>query len=176
MKTLLLLRHAKSSHAVAHQVDRDRPLNDRGNRDAPRVGELLVEKQLVPDAICSSTATRARMTAEKVAKACGFQDDIRLEDELYLAGPAMFVTALKAVPDERRLVLVVGHNPGLEEYLFSLIGTDETLPTAALAQVSLPIQRWSDLTLDTRGTLTHVWRPRESDVSCANRNVPLRRE
>src|SRR5262245_21239646 len=88
MKTLLLLRHAKSDHADPGLADHARPLNERGKRDAPRVGERLLAAGLVPDAILSSTAKRAKKTAEKAAAACNFKPPLRLVPELYLASPS----------------------------------------------------------------------------------------
>ena len=85
MKTLLLLRHAKSSWKESSLTDHDRPLNDRGQRDAARMGQLLTDEDLLPDLILLSTATRARTTAELVAASSGFDGEIRLDGELYHA-------------------------------------------------------------------------------------------
>nr|NIL98123.1 hypothetical protein [Planctomycetales bacterium]NIP70269.1 hypothetical protein [Planctomycetales bacterium] len=85
MKTLLLLRHAKSSWDDSALDDHDRPLNKRGKRDAPRMGQLLVQQDLVPDCILTSTARRARKTAEAVAKACGGVVPLTEMPELYHA-------------------------------------------------------------------------------------------
>ena len=85
MKTLLLLRHAKSSWKDESLTDHDRPLNKRGKKTAPLMGHLLREKNLVPDLVVSSTAVRARSTAEAAAEACGYPGEITLTDELYLA-------------------------------------------------------------------------------------------
>jgi phosphohistidine phosphatase len=163
MKTLLLLRHAKSSWDEPGLDDHDRPLNDRGKRDAPEVGKLLLEIGLVPDAILCSTAKRARRTADKVAKKCGFAGAIKHRDDLYLAGSFKLRAAVRELPDHVQRPLFVGHNPGLEEFLDDLAGCQEHLPTAALAQIGLPIDRWADLTAETRGELVNIWRPKERD-------------
>jgi phosphohistidine phosphatase len=163
MKTLLILRHAKSSWKQEGLTDHDRPLNKRGKRDAPRMGKLLRESGLAPDLIISSTAKRARKTASKVAKKCEYQGVIELTGELYLAPPQDYLRVLRNVPDDYSRVMVVGHNPGLEELLSVLTGTRTQLPTAALAQVDLPIDRWQELDGAVEGELCDLWLPRELD-------------
>ncbi len=163
MKTLLILRHAKSSWKDEEVADHDRPLNKRGKRDAPRMGKLLLESHLEPELIISSTAKRARKTASKVARKCGYQGVIELTGALYLAPSSEYITVLRTVPDHTDRVMVVGHNPGVEELLISLTGQETHLPTAALAQVELDIANWSQLTGNTRGNLVDLWLPCELD-------------
>ena len=163
MKTLLILRHAKSSWSDDSVSDHDRPLNDRGKRDAPRVGELLRELNLVPERILSSTAKRARKTAAKVAKASGFAGEAAELPELYLASPSTYRAALRNLPDAVASALFVGHNPGLEGLLMELTGRHEHLPTAALAHVELDVSRWSEVDDGTTGRLMGIWRPRDSE-------------
>ena len=161
MKTLLLLRHAKSSRKDPTLPDHDRPLNDRGRRDAPRMGLLLAEQNLVPDLIVSSTARRARKTAEKVAEESGYVGAIDAVGALYLAAPETITRAIRVLPEEPARVLVVGHNPGLEELLEQVIGRYERLPTAALVHLELQIDRWHDFDAQAGGRLVHLWRPKE---------------
>ena len=163
MKTLLLLRHAKSSWDDPSLADFDRPLNGRGKRDAPRMGRLLREQGLEPDRVLCSTAKRARKTAYKVLQASGFAVDMNEDDRLYHAAPQAFVEVLQQQGDPLNCVLVVAHNPGLEEFLALLTGQYDRMPTAALAQIDLAIDRWSELSHDTRGTLHALWRPKELD-------------
>ena len=80
---------------------------------------------------------------------------------LYMASPADILSLLRTVRKNAETVMIVGHNPGLEELVEQLTGERQDLPTAALAQISLPIDRWRDLKLSTRGTLVSLWRPRE---------------
>ena len=164
MKTLLILRHAKSSWGEPAVSDHDRPLNKRGKRDAPRVGQMLRQQDLVPDLILTSTAKRARKTAEAIAEVSGYGGEIEACAEFYPGTPEDYMAVLRALPDEHpdlllRRIMVVGHNPGLEELLATL--TDETpgLPTATLAQVDLPIAGWTDLTEETEGKLVFLWTP-----------------
>lgn len=162
MKTLLILRHAKSSKDDPSLDDHARPLNDRGNRDAPRMGRLLRELDLVPDRVVSSTAVRARTTAEAAAKASGYEGKVELESSLYLASPEEYLEVLRGLPKKAERVLVVGHNPGLERLLDVLARKREELPTAALARVTLPIDDWKDLK-PGKATLEGIWRPKELD-------------
>jgi len=162
MKTLLVLRHAKSSWAEQGLDDHARPLNARGERDAPRMGRLLNKRRLLPDLIVSSDAVRARLTAQAVQRSAQLPGTILLEPRLYHASAADIVAVLRTVVDEtNRSVLIVGHNPGLEELVPQLTGARESLSTAALAHLTLPIDRWSDLKSSTSGTLVELFRPKE---------------
>ncbi len=161
MKTLLILRHAKSSWKDEHVEDHDRPLNKRGKRDVPRIGELLQQAKLVPELIISSTAKRARKTASRLAKKCGYQGIIELDGTLYLAPPEAYLAAIRKIDDPVGCALVVGHNPGLEQLLAMLTGHDTHLPTAALAHVQLDVAAWRDVNSQMRGSLVELWQPRE---------------
>ena len=99
MKTLLILRHAKSSWKHAELPDHDRPLNDRGKRDAPRMGRLISDQQLRPTLVLSSTAKRARKTATKVVRSSEQLAEIQLCPEFYLADPDTYIGVLRAQDD-----------------------------------------------------------------------------
>ena len=161
MKTLLVLRHAKSSWDEPGADDHARPLNSRGERDAPRMGRLLRDERLAPDLILSSDAARARQTAEAVAEAAAFDGTILLEPRLYHASPADIISVVRETDEDVATILIVGHNPGFEELLARITGRRDDFPTAALARITLPIERWQDLETTTRGTLAGLWRPRE---------------
>jgi phosphohistidine phosphatase len=163
MKSLLLLRHAKSSHDQPGGDDHDRPLNPRGERDAPRIGELLVEEGLVPDLIVSSTARRARDTADLVAASCGYAGDMILTRRIYEAPRLAYVQVIREIAEDRQRPLVVGHNPTLGELVYTLTGSSEHFPTGALAHIALDIERWHDLQLGRCGELAGIWRPKEID-------------
>jgi phosphohistidine phosphatase len=115
MKTLLVLRHAKSSWNDPARDDHERPLNKRGRRDGPRMGELVREYGLLPDLVISSDAVRARLTAEAMAEAARYAGEVLLDQHLYLASPAEILSRLRAVRESAGTVMIVGHNPGLEE-------------------------------------------------------------
>ncbi len=161
MKTLLVMRHAKSSWSDASLHDHDRPLNARGKADAPRMAKYLLEIGWVPDVTLSSSAARARATALAVAEAMGFSGELRILRALYLAEPEDYVAAVRGMAPEVERVLVVGHNPGLEALIEGLAATSLRMPTAAVASLSLPIDDWSELVLDGSAQITGNHRPKE---------------
>jgi phosphohistidine phosphatase len=162
MKTLLVLRHAKSSWSDPALDDHERSLIKRGQRDGLRMGELVREHRLTPDVIISSDAVRARLTAEAVAQKARYEGEILLDRRLYIASPAGILAVLRTVRETKAgTVMIVGHNPGLEELIEHLTGEQQDLPTAALARIVLPIDRWCDLKVSTRGMLLGLWRPKE---------------
>lgn len=160
MKTLLILRHAKSAWDQPNLDDHDRPLNARGHRDAPRMGRLLAEVDLVPDVILTSTAERAKTTAVIAAQSSGYIGTPITKPELYLASVSDILAVLASVADDYDTVMIVAHNPGLADLVAHLTNKPESMPTAALAQVRLPIARWQDLEHSTEGTLVNLWRPK----------------
>ena len=115
----------------------------------------------MPDHVLSSTAKRARGTARRVVKPCDYAGEVELHSELYLGDPSAYLDVLRWLPDDMDRVLVIGHNPGLEELIEHITGRHEALPTAGLAEINLPIERWSDLTDSTRGELLQLLRPKE---------------
>jgi phosphohistidine phosphatase len=125
------------------------------------MGQLIKDEGLVPDLIVTSTARRARKTASKVAKTCGYVREIEQADSLYHAYPDDYVRVLRGVPDEHNSVMVVGHNPCLEELLEAVSGERQMMPTAALAHLQLEINQWAELTLHDSGRLIDLWRPKE---------------
>ena len=161
MKTLLLLRHGKSSWKDTTLSDHDRPLKKRGREAAERMGRLLSEHNLVPEHILSSSAARALETAQLAVEAAKYPGEVETVPALYHADPQSLVAIVSHVPDRFGSVLIIGHNPGLEDWLARLIGRRETVSTAALAQVELPLDSWLDFSPDTRGELKGLWRPSE---------------
>ena len=161
MKTLLVLRHAKSSWNHPELDDHERPLNERGRRDGPRMGELMRKYGLMPDIVISSDAVRAQLTAKAVTEAARYAGEILLDPRLYMASPADILSLLRTVSENAETVMIIGHNPGLEELVEQLTGERQDLPTAAFAHIVLEIAQWRDLTLSTRGTLLGHWRPKE---------------
>ena len=126
------------------------------------MGRLVRQQRLAVELIISSDALRTRLTAQAMADAAGCRGQILLDPRLYHASAAEILAVLRsAVAPNVATVLIVGHNPGLEELVARLTGEREGLPTAALAQIALPIDRWPDLTASTRGTLVGLWRPKE---------------
>lgn len=163
MKTLLILRHAKSSWSNSSLSDHDRPLKKRGKRDAPRMGRLLRDQELLPDLVISSSARRALDTAESAVAASGCDGQVEVTRAFYHADSEAYLDRLRQLPEGIDRVLIVGHNPGMEELLLQLTGARERMPTAALAQVNLPIEEWGDISLDSSGSLENLWLPRDLD-------------
>ena len=161
MKTLLLLRHAKSSWKNVTLEDHDRPLNKRGSREAPQAGEFLRESVLVPDSIVSSSALRAKSTASLVGEICGRQVFVSIDPRIYLADLDTLITVVQNCSSVVQRLLVIGHNPGLEQLVEKLTGEYRELPTTALAHISLPISSWDDLRNFTEGTLVCLWYPKK---------------
>ena len=159
MKELLILRHAKSSWADSSITDWQRPLNDRGLLDAPRVGDWLRDQSLLPDVIITSDAVRARTTAEAVAKAAGYAKEIVVEPSLYHAKPEDLFAVVNGIEDGAATVLIVGHNPGLEDFVEQLTGEHHGLPSAALVHLRMTIDRWSDVDSETAALIVNTWQP-----------------
>jgi phosphohistidine phosphatase len=160
-KLLLILRHAKSSWEFEELSDHDRPLNNRGKRDAPLMGRKLLKQQLVPQLIISSSAVRAHSTARKVAKACGYEDEILIDPVLYGSGYSDYLNVLINQEDKHDIIMLVGHNPISEQLVEVLTGEIVTMSTCAIACISLPITSWKQIIAKTKGQLLNLWRPKE---------------
>lgn len=155
------MRHAKSGWDTEGVSDHDRPLNDRGGRAAPAMGQLLVQKGLVPELIVSSTALRARETALAVAAACEWKCEVRLTRDLYMAEPDDILQVVARLTDDVRRVLVVGHNPGMEDLVSDLSFMRNSMPTATIAAFEVGVNSWSTPIDGKVAKLVDVWRPRE---------------
>lgn len=144
-KTLLLMRHAKAERDETRWEDFDRPLSERGLADSLRMGQWLRQQQLVPDWICASSSVRTRMTAERVAEASGFEGTIVTKQELYHAPPRRYLTEMRQVSVAIARLLVIGHNPGLEELIYEVSSHAVTLPTAAIVHLQIPVVDWDEI-------------------------------
>lgn len=156
MSTLLLMRHAKSSWDDADCTDHDRPLNSRGLRDAPQMGRWLQAQGLRPARIITSSARRARHTAELVAAAFDPPPPIVEREDLYHATVDQLARALLALTAADDVVLVIGHNPGLEGLLNEWTGQAQRLPTAAVARLDVEAAARNA----PRVKLRSLWRPK----------------
>lgn len=146
-KRVTLLRHAKSSHHNLSLNDHDRPLNPRGERDAPVMGRRLTHKGGRPTLILTSTAVRARQTARLFAQAIGYPIEfIQSERELYLADPDIILDVIAGQDDAFDDLVVCGHNPGMTQLASDLSGTYiDNVPTCGLVVVVAEIDRWDQL-------------------------------
>ena len=160
MKTLLLLRHAKSSWEDPTLQDFERPLNGRGREAAKRIGRYIKKRRLCPDLVLSSPARRAKETVKLVLNAAGMKVDVRYDERIYEAEPLQLVEVVSQAPADKSLVLLVGHNPGMEELLQLLTGHSERMPTAALAKIKFHIQEWNML-VTAQGSLEGLVKPKE---------------
>lgn len=160
MKTLLLMRHAKSSWDHPGLRDFDRPLNGRGLKAAPLMGRYLRAQGISPDLILSSPANRAQHTAQLVKEAAQFAAPIHYEAGIYEAGPKELLHALFALEEGVRSVLLVGHNPGFNSLLEHLSGVREPLPTASIAHLALDTDTWPALRAGC-GQLIWLVKPRQ---------------
>ncbi len=146
MKTLFLIRHAKSSWDDTSLADRDRPLNDRGKRDAPKMGERLAKRDVSPDLILSSPAVRALETAEIIAKKLDYRrKDIVVDDRLYAVAADDLLDVIHKLDDKLRRVMLFGHNPELTELAHRLSGKISHLPTCAVAEFRFDAKSWSKI-------------------------------
>jgi phosphohistidine phosphatase len=146
MKTLVICRHAKSDWELG-LPDIDRPLNARGQKDAPRMGQLLAKAGFDPDLIYSSPAVRARTTAEFVAKALDHTKPLHLDERLYEQGHGQMLSVLQGTPREAETIMVFAHNPTLE-LLAAFLQQSQggvILPTAAMLALEFQINDWKDL-------------------------------
>ena len=174
-RQLWILRHAKASDAPRGGSDRDRPLTDRGRRDAESLGDALVAERspfatqglLSPDVALCSSAVRTVETAELVLSRLSPQMSLDSYSSLYGAEPDTVLLYLREVDESARSVLVVGHNPTVFRLIWNLLAEGSVdrirleelgFPTSALAIVDLAIERWEDV-VDGQGTLTGLFKP-----------------
>lgn len=160
MKTLLLLRHAKSSWDDSSLRDFDRPLADRGKRDAPHMGRALKDRGPEPDLFVSSPAVRAKETVESFIKSGGFTATLQFDANIYDASTSELMGIVRRLPDNRSCVLMAGHNPGFEELVYRLSGAHERMTTAALAAIEFQVERWEDVE-DGQGKLLWFLTPKQ---------------
>jgi phosphohistidine phosphatase len=148
VKSILLMRHAKAETGSANQSDFDRALAPRGRHDAERMGKALARLDAVPDAVVSSTAVRAKETAEIAAEAMKFRGAIKTVARLYNADGDAWLAAIRELPASAGAVLVVAHSPGIEEAAGLLCGAPSRafdVPTAAVLLFAAEIDRWGEL-------------------------------
>ena len=152
MKTLLLLRHAKSDWDDPSLRDFDRPLAARGERDAPRIGKILGKRGPLPDLIISSPAARI--------KAAKLNLEIQFDEAIYGASSPELMRLIRQLPDDNLCVLLVGHNPGFEDLVGRLSSSRERMPTAALACIEFQIDKWQEV-IEGEGKLVWLLTPKQ---------------
>ena len=160
MKTLLLLRHAKAENAAPGSSDIDRALNERGRNEAQAMGTFIRKQNLTFELVLCSPALRARETAELVLAAAEITANVRYDQRIYEASPRQLLEVISEVEEDKIAVLLVGHNPGMEELLRALTGKGEPMATGTLAKIDFNFDEWSRVTEDI-GALECIVRPNE---------------
>jgi phosphohistidine phosphatase len=151
MKKLFLIRHAKSSWDNVEMDDFERPLNDRGEKDAPHMAKLLKHRDAVPDRMITSPANRALSTCRAFAKVLEFEKKkIISEPKLYHAGADTILKVLASLPehkgDKEDVVLLFGHNPGITDFANQLLNISiDNIPTCGIVEATLDIHTWTEI-------------------------------
>jgi len=161
MKTLLLMRHAKSSWKDDKLIDHARPLKKRGFKDTKLIAREINKNHLIPDLIIASTAQRVKETVETFVETINYKNELVYLDKLYMGEPLDFIKVLKTQAKDYDTVMIVAHNPGLETYLQIVDGEIEAMPTAALGHLVLAIDSWEEISLESMGELTGYWTPKQ---------------
>jgi phosphohistidine phosphatase len=148
MKTLYVVRHAKSSWDNTDLADFERPLNERGKADAPRMGKRLKERDVHPSLLLSSPAKRTLATAKRIAEVLNYpKKNIHTEEKLFHADSDEIIAVLKSVSDQNEVVMLFGHNPGLTE-LVNEIGEHvniDNIPTCGVVALRFHVNSWNQL-------------------------------
>ena len=159
MKTLLAMRHAQAGFPSYVNSDYERPLTNRGTRDLARAAALLQQRNTVPERALASSALRAQQTAAGVCEQLGMCDDsIDFAEALYLAPPDTIIEHIQHIPDGVNTLLVVAHNPGMEELVHLFTNETVALPPAGLATIRFDTPQWAAIR-PTRGQLAHFFTP-----------------
>jgi phosphohistidine phosphatase len=148
MKTLTLIRHAKSSWKNAYLLDIDRPLNKRGKRDAPKMGGRLADQGTSPELIVSSPATRAMVTAETIALEIDYPiEDIVVDERIYMADVDDLLSFIQRLDDTLEHVMLFGHNPGLTDLVNTLSPsqTIDNVPTCGVIEMDFETNTWASV-------------------------------
>jgi phosphohistidine phosphatase len=152
MKTLLLMRHAKSDWKDPELADQDRPLASRGRKGAALMAKYLKESGLEPSIVLCSSAVRARQTLEFLEPALPDSTTVKVEPKLYSAGSKQLMTRVRRLSRTTPSVLIIGHNPAIQDLVLTLVSEDprsdqirKKFPTAALAVFDASIEEWKDL-------------------------------
>ena len=160
MRTLYLLRHAKSSWKDVTLPDFDRPLKDRGRKAAKRIGKHLAQEKLSDPLVLCSPALRTRETAEIVLKHANVGVEVSFVERIYEASLRDLLQVVSEIPDEKQVAMMIGHNPGFEELLAYLTGEGRRMPTCALAKIKFEAASWKILKED-QGTLEWFVTPKQ---------------
>ena len=160
MRNLYLLRHAKSSWKDESLADFERPLANRGKRACDTIGKFILANEIEFDLVISSTAVRARDTIDLVKQSAKLRAEIRYDERIYEASVERLFELTSQIENDKKKVMLVGHNPGFEELLQALTGVTQPFPTAAFAKINLKISKWSD-SFEGKANLEWLVTPKE---------------
>lgn len=151
MKTLYLMRHAKSSWEDKNIEDIDRPLNERGNRNAPFMGQIMQQNGILPEEIITSSAERNLATLRHICPIIDFPfSNVKVDYNLYNAPVATIIMTIKEVPEYINSLMIVGHNPGMTDLVVYLSGTPiDNIPTCGIVELHYPRKSWMEIDLGT---------------------------
>ena len=159
MKTLYIFRHAKSSWDNPNLADFDRPLNERGLKTAPFMGEIMLKHSFQPELVLSSPAVRAKETVNLLKTWANFPSEVKFDERIYEASPQTLLNVVSELDETAKSAMLVGHNPGLEGLIKVLTGEFQPMPTAALAVIDLETETWNEITSES-GRLRTLIRPK----------------
>lgn len=160
MKTLYIFRHAKSSWDNPNLADFDRPLNERGLKAVPLMGEMMLKNNFQPVIILSSPAIRAKETTNLLKNFANWKTRINFDERIYEASPQTLLNVISELDETAESAMIVGHNPGLEGLIKTITGEYEPMPTAALAVIDLKAEKWGEI-VNRGGRLREIIRPKE---------------
>ena len=150
MRKLLIIRHAKSDWKTSSDTsDFERPLNERGLRDAPLMGSFLKEKQHIPDLIISSGAKRALSTAKLISKKLDYKGDVIINNEIYNASADDIKNVINTIEEKYKTVFIFGHNPGLSNLVYDLTNQWIDIKTCCVTVLDFTVKKWSHIIKDT---------------------------
>ena len=164
MKKLLLLRHGKSSWDNPDLADQERPLTNRGKEGASIIGKFLKKENLIPDLIISSTAKRANKTADIISKKSGYDKKIFQSEALYNGSSEDYTNIIHEIADKNKTILLVGHNPAIEEVIERITAEKKIMKTCSLAHIDLCIDSWKNFHYRKKYKLIDLINVRELNI------------
>ncbi len=164
MKKLLLVRHGKSSWDNPDTADHERPLTNRGKEGASIIGKFLKKENLIPDLIISSTAKRANKTADIIGKKSGYNKKILESEALYSGSSEDYTNIIHEIADKNKTVLLVGHNPVIEDVVERITAEKRLMKTCSLAHIDLSIDSWKNFHYRKKYKLVDLINVRELDI------------
>ena len=161
MKKLIIIRHAKSDWEDKNLDDFQRPLNERGLRNAPLMGQRLKQKNLIPDLILSSPASRAISTATIIAQEVGYSKEIIQNQYIYEAYVNNLQEIISYIHDSEETVFLVGHNPGVSALAYMLCDLKESIPTCATVEIDFDVDSWQDVSKENSKLISYDFPKKE---------------